>query len=143
MKNRAIQHKVADGAQRLASGSHQKIGLHHPKIDGLYAKGTRASELIPGIRRLFSRSFVFSAHTWATLALALPVIRGLGMRDHQQRGSALEHAIHAAAQSFRVERSKALVENNEARPLQQRTRYVKAAALAVRELPASFTYHLQ
>ena len=92
---------------------------------------------------LFGRSFVFRAHRWATLALALQVTRGLGMRDQQQGGSALEHAIQAATQSFRVEGSEALVENNDARPLQQPTRNVKAAALAVGELPAGFAYHLQ
>ena len=43
---------------------------------------------------------------------------------------------------FRVERCEALVQNNQLGALQERARDVDAAALAMRELPSSFSYHL-
>src|SRR4051812_15810755 len=67
----------------------------------------------------------------------------LWVRDHHQRARAPQDAFERGLQIFRIERRKTFVEDDQARVLQQRAGDVDSAALAMRELPATFTDHLK
>ncbi len=56
---------------------------------------------------------------------------------------AFDNALDGALEIFRIERGEAFVQHHQFGVLQQRARDVKAAALAVRKLPAGFADHLQ
>jgi hypothetical protein len=58
------------------------------------------------------------------------------MGDDQDRLRAIEDAAEALIERLGIERGEALVENDEIRVLEQRSRDEEPASLAVRELPA-------
>src|SRR5579862_2671484 len=67
----------------------------------------------------------------------------LWVRDNQEGPGTFQRTIEGDPHAFRIERSKALVQDHSAGPLQQCAAHVDAAAFAMGKLPAAFSNHLQ
>src|SRR5262249_17530101 len=66
-----------------------------------------------------------------------------GMGDDQQGWGVLQHALQRLVQGLGVEGSEALVEDETVGTVEQGAGNIEPAALALRELPAGLTHHLQ